>query len=533
MLESSPPITTVASGRWTSAPAPWEKAMGTNPRLATSPVIRIGRNRAMEARKTASRPATPSSINCRIAATRTRPSRTATPDSAMNPTPAEMLKLSPRTHKASTPPIAPSGTDRKINVPSFTDWKVEKRSRKIKARARGTTMDSRLVADWRFSKVPPHSREYPRGSAHLGGHPPLGLGDEARQIAAPDIRLHHDPPLAVFPPDLVGVVLQAELGQVFQRDHPALGVGDLERADGLEVIPVSTTEANLECEAPLPFHHLADDLATQSGDGVEHIRGADLIAGDALAVDLDAQEGQSTHDLCLHSGRPRDRAENLRDRAGQLLQNLEVVAIDPDAKIGADAREQLVEPQLDRLAEAMEGPRDDSLAQAVDLVDQLILRASPGPGVRLREKDPGIGQVHPRRLEPDFGPADPADHGADLVGEVLTKCLFQASGVGDRLVQRGAGGTGLGDHQIALVELGNELAAELQRDGNAEREGSQGPERHDHGVGQHPSQGRLVDPLCPADRQGVALGDPGLEEERRQDRRGRQREQEGARQAQR
>ena len=48
-------MTTVASGRWTSAPAPWEKAIGTNPRLATSPVIRIGRSRAIEASWTASR----------------------------------------------------------------------------------------------------------------------------------------------------------------------------------------------------------------------------------------------------------------------------------------------------------------------------------------------------------------------------------------------------------------------------------------------------------------------------------------------
>src|SRR4051812_26856179 len=43
-------MTTVAKGRWTSAPAPCEKAIGTNPRLATSPVMRIGRSRAIEAR---------------------------------------------------------------------------------------------------------------------------------------------------------------------------------------------------------------------------------------------------------------------------------------------------------------------------------------------------------------------------------------------------------------------------------------------------------------------------------------------------
>ena len=64
-------------------------------------------------------------MSWRIAETSTRPSRTATPDRAMKPTPAEMLKFSPRSHSARMPPIAPSGTDRKISVPSLTDWNVE------------------------------------------------------------------------------------------------------------------------------------------------------------------------------------------------------------------------------------------------------------------------------------------------------------------------------------------------------------------------------------------------------------------------
>ncbi len=43
----SPPITTVAKGRWTSAPAPCERAMGMKPKLATSAVIRTGRSRVI------------------------------------------------------------------------------------------------------------------------------------------------------------------------------------------------------------------------------------------------------------------------------------------------------------------------------------------------------------------------------------------------------------------------------------------------------------------------------------------------------
>src|SRR5262249_20894375 len=41
---TTPPMTTVASGRCTSAPTPVLKAIGTNPRLATSAVISTGRS---------------------------------------------------------------------------------------------------------------------------------------------------------------------------------------------------------------------------------------------------------------------------------------------------------------------------------------------------------------------------------------------------------------------------------------------------------------------------------------------------------
>ena len=40
-----PPITTVAKGRWTSAPVPVAKAIGIKPREATNAVIKTGRNR--------------------------------------------------------------------------------------------------------------------------------------------------------------------------------------------------------------------------------------------------------------------------------------------------------------------------------------------------------------------------------------------------------------------------------------------------------------------------------------------------------
>jgi len=40
----------------------------------------------------------------------TRPLRTATPESAMNPTAAEMENVIPRSRSATTPPVSASGT---------------------------------------------------------------------------------------------------------------------------------------------------------------------------------------------------------------------------------------------------------------------------------------------------------------------------------------------------------------------------------------------------------------------------------------
>ena len=55
-----PPITTVAKGRWTSAPVPVAKAIGTNPREATKAVIKTGLNRMSDPCRIASSSGTPS-----------------------------------------------------------------------------------------------------------------------------------------------------------------------------------------------------------------------------------------------------------------------------------------------------------------------------------------------------------------------------------------------------------------------------------------------------------------------------------------
>src|SRR5579862_6124504 len=103
-------MTTVASGRWTSAPVEVAKAIGTNPRLATRAVINTGRKRRMAPAITASRIFVLWARNWLMELTRTTPLSTATPNSAMNPMDADKLKFIWRTQSAATPPTSAKGT---------------------------------------------------------------------------------------------------------------------------------------------------------------------------------------------------------------------------------------------------------------------------------------------------------------------------------------------------------------------------------------------------------------------------------------
>src|SRR5690606_17092254 len=119
--EMIPPITTVASGLWTSAPVPVLSAIGTKPRLATNAVIKTGRRRTKAPSTTAVTRSPCSRHRSRMKATITRPLRTATPESAIKPTPAEIDSGMPRSHRDNTPPVSASGTPVKIIKAPFNE----------------------------------------------------------------------------------------------------------------------------------------------------------------------------------------------------------------------------------------------------------------------------------------------------------------------------------------------------------------------------------------------------------------------------
>ena len=71
---------------------------------------------------------------------------TATPNSAMNPTQAEMLNGISRSHNAHTPPMADSGMAENTNSVSRTFFSVAYSRQRMTSRASGTASMSRPVA---------------------------------------------------------------------------------------------------------------------------------------------------------------------------------------------------------------------------------------------------------------------------------------------------------------------------------------------------------------------------------------------------
>ena len=144
---SSPPMTTVARGRCTSAPSLVERAIGMKPSDATNAVMMTGRSRSIHPStirfRTSVIPSFSKVLNCPIS---TMPLSTATPNSAMKPTPAEMLNGMSRSHNAHTPPMADSGMAENTNSVSRTFFYVAYSRQSLTNRASGTASMSRPVA---------------------------------------------------------------------------------------------------------------------------------------------------------------------------------------------------------------------------------------------------------------------------------------------------------------------------------------------------------------------------------------------------
>src|SRR6185437_12433191 len=135
VLVMTPPMTTVASGRCTSEPAPLLVAIGMKPTLATSAVIITVRKEPTHVALIAVSPLPDPAP--RSAETMIMLLSTETPDSVMKPTAAEMDSGISRSHRATTPPTQAAGTLAKTNTVSITVRYVRNKSPTMSSMASG------------------------------------------------------------------------------------------------------------------------------------------------------------------------------------------------------------------------------------------------------------------------------------------------------------------------------------------------------------------------------------------------------------
>ncbi|MNS23503.1 hypothetical protein D3C72_553200 [compost metagenome] len=137
-------------------------AAGNNPIAAIKAVMITGRIRVSTPSRSASANVQvgwclSSTILCLNLVIRITPFCTQIPNKAINPIPAEILKLMPVINKAKIPPIMANGTLFNTSKESFTFPKRTKRIKKITSKLIGTAVDNWLVARCWFSKSPAHS----------------------------------------------------------------------------------------------------------------------------------------------------------------------------------------------------------------------------------------------------------------------------------------------------------------------------------------------------------------------------------------
>src|SRR5450830_290832 len=151
---TSPPMTTMASGRWVSEPISRDSAMGSRPRAASMAVISTVRRRCIEPMRAASYTVWPALRNCWNTESITTPLSTAWPLKAMKPMAADTDSGMPKIQSATKPPTRARGTLSRISEAILKDLKASNSSTKISSSEIGTTTDRRFMARSWFSNSP-------------------------------------------------------------------------------------------------------------------------------------------------------------------------------------------------------------------------------------------------------------------------------------------------------------------------------------------------------------------------------------------
>src|SRR6266851_666036 len=203
----TPPITTVAKGLCTSAPAPVAIAIGIKPSDATSAVISTGLSRVSAPSRTASTRGSPSPRSFSMNVIMTSPLSTATPESAMKPMAALMESGIPRRRSAAKRHAA-EHQQRIRYRPEADEEQQENQKQRERNDDRQPLRRRDKLLELAAPSDPVAGRQF-----HLSHDLVPGVGDERTEVATPHIRGHHDPPFAILTTDQIGAGRQIDLGE--------------------------------------------------------------------------------------------------------------------------------------------------------------------------------------------------------------------------------------------------------------------------------------------------------------------------------
>src|SRR5690606_35770273 len=316
------------------------------------------------------------------------------------------------------------------------------------------------------------------GYVHLLPDALLQLFDEATQVAITHVGGDHHPALSILTVDLVGPQQALDLRDLPQRHGPRarptgfqarpvrvrhVGQGDRQILEGGRIDAHLFRQSHHDVEAAVALEQLAGHLATdRSGNGLLHDPRIQAEARKRRAVRDDRQQWQAGCLFGVDVDRALDLPGSRLDLFGHFDQRVQVVTEHLDRHIRTHPRNQLVGPHLDRLRELVVVAWQGGHC-GFDVVDQSVPGlAWIGPLPAWLHHQVGVRHVRWHRVGGHLSRADPAEdplhfrnlHQPFLHGHLHLHRLLQArSGYADRL-----------HGEVALVQAGNELAAQARGD---------------------------------------------------------------------
>ena len=214
-----PPMTTVASGRWTSAPAPVAMAIGTKPRLATSAVISTGRKpseRTFDDRIADGLAFFAELVEVTNHHQAVENGHAAERDETNGGRDAERHPAKPEREDAAGDGERDAGIDHQ-RLPQTAEG--EKDEHEDERQRRGHDDGKARAGFLQVFKLPAELDDIILGEMHLLLDAPLGFADEAFHVA--HFKIHHEggAALAVIAPDRLDCIQRLELHQLSERER--------------------------------------------------------------------------------------------------------------------------------------------------------------------------------------------------------------------------------------------------------------------------------------------------------------------------